>query len=539
MKPQYPLLLLSLCALPALAADEFGSDWDDPRTADAAIERPDTPSCTLEIVNHGFANFEPYRNQYIPPQDCPGPWTKVVLDLHGDVAGVQYDRLGHLEIGGVTVLTTSTPEPSREGIQWHVEKDISAYAPLLSEPQPVIMYLGNLVNDTYTGVLNIRTTLTFYQADKEHKALETADRILRPTGLHRDGADLVGSISLPRNTRRLEAEVYATGSGGGCEEFWYFTAPAEAGYSCGADDGPYREVQVWLDGRLAGMALPYPHIYTGGWANPFLWYVLPAPRAFNIKPLRYDLTPFAGLLNDGQAHELRLRVLGVSEGQSGWALRPSLFLWQDHELEAVQGGLLAYQAGELVNDSQFQPQDDGTFLLATRGSHALDVTGYLDTSKGRVTTRVERRLSHHNDHGWDQGEWHDGIDAWWRDEARVTTSWRDHFPVVRERSSHFGVDGLLSVEPVDGHYRITTDMRLFDHGDNSDSKGPRTIAWSRLRAGFEGSASWSWGVPRAERNATGWSVHEVSEQGSKKRCYRRRIATENGFITGDDSGCSK
>ncbi|GAA3292047.1 hypothetical protein GCM10020295_10330 [Streptomyces cinereospinus] len=73
--------------------------------------------------------------------------------------------------------------------------------------------------------------------------------------------------------------MYATGSGGGCEEYWYLTVPGSAPYSCRADDGPYREVQITVDGRLAGIAAPFPTVWTGGWSNPFLWYVVPGPPA--------------------------------------------------------------------------------------------------------------------------------------------------------------------------------------------------------------------------------------------------------------------
>jgi hypothetical protein len=50
--------------------------------------------------------------------------------------------------------------------------------------------------------------------------------------------------------------VYATGSGGGCQEYWYLTVPDAAPYSCKAADGPYREVQIKVDGQLAGIAAP-------------------------------------------------------------------------------------------------------------------------------------------------------------------------------------------------------------------------------------------------------------------------------------------
>jgi hypothetical protein len=140
--------------------------------------------------------------------------------------------------------------------------------PLLRTPQPVVMELGNVVDDTYTGILDITVTLNFYT-----------------TG---------ATLPLP-NTTRLLGEMYVTGFGGGCEEFWDTSAPAETGYSC-PDGSPYREVDVSIDGKPAGVALPYPYIHTGGWSNP---YSSRAPRAFDIKPLSYDLTPFAGLLTDG------------------------------------------------------------------------------------------------------------------------------------------------------------------------------------------------------------------------------------------------
>src|SRR5258708_28826923 len=126
---------------------EFGASWDNPRTATPPIERPATKSCSVEIVNHGFDNFGPYKGTIEPPADCPGPWAKIVLDLDGSVKGRQYDRLARIEIGGVVVLRSSTPEPSREGIAWHVEKDLSRYAPLFAHKQDVAMELGNVVSE--------------------------------------------------------------------------------------------------------------------------------------------------------------------------------------------------------------------------------------------------------------------------------------------------------------------------------------------------------------------------------------------------------
>ena len=159
-------LLLALAG-PAVARAasvpaQFGADWDDPRTAAPPVATPGTPSCSTTIVEHAFDNYDVYQNAYRPV--CRGPWAKVVLRLDGTVAGRQYDRLGWLTLGGVEIFKTSTPEPSPEGIAWSVEKDVTGYSALLAEPQTVNMYLGNTVDDTYTGVLNVKVSLTFYPA---------------------------------------------------------------------------------------------------------------------------------------------------------------------------------------------------------------------------------------------------------------------------------------------------------------------------------------------------------------------------------------
>ncbi|RSS84605.1 peptide-N4-asparagine amidase A, partial [Streptomyces sp. WAC05292] len=168
-------------AAAAPAADvppEFGTDWHDPLTADPPVLRPPTRSCELTVAEAQFRDFTPYRGRYTPPADCgTGPWAKVVLRLEGRVKGRQFDRLGHLSLGGVEILRTSTPEPSPDGITWTVEKDVTRYRDTLSRPQPVEMLIGNVVNETYTGVIDAKATLVFHTAERHHPAPDTPDRV--------------------------------------------------------------------------------------------------------------------------------------------------------------------------------------------------------------------------------------------------------------------------------------------------------------------------------------------------------------------------
>jgi hypothetical protein len=513
---------------------EFGTDWDDPRTAAPSVERPPTPSCTVQIVNEQFDDFTPYTGTFTPPAGCPGPWNKVVLRMEGKVQGVQYDRLGHLEVGGVTLFKTSTPEPSRDGISWAVEKDVTPYAPLLSRTQPVWMLIGNVVNDTYTGVLDVQVYLTFYQAQGRYKTAETANDVLPLSNPRREGSAIIGEVTVPRNTERLIAEVYATGSGGGCEEFWYITAPTVVPYSCPADDGPYREVQIEVDGKVAGIAMPFPHVYTGGWSNPFLWYVLPAPRAFDVRPIRYDLTPFAGLLTDGQPHQLRVSVLGVPEGRPGWDLPTNVLVWRDAGSTRVRGGLLSHQVGPVANTSTHAVVD-GWNQVDTEGRHRLHVSGYVRTSKGYVVTSVEQSVSNSSMHRW-MGEMEnpDELVATWNDSSTVITYGPELLPTVSRSDKRFVLDGLISVTPEN---RLTTTISLSDMEDARTLRGLLTLSHRKLSDVYTGEAAYNLGVPRPQRNAVGTSTHRYRLTGDRGLCYDRSISTRNGFVTEDVQHC--
>lgn len=539
------LALLAGCAsLPALAttparaaAAEFGADWDDPRTAEPAVERPGGRHCTVEIVRHGFADFDPYHRQFTPPADCPGPWHKVVLDLDGSVKGRQYDRMGQISIGGVTVLRTSTPEPSREGIRWHVEKDVSAYAPLFTRSQPVLMELGNLVNETYTGVFDIRATLTFYPADAVHPAAPSADHVQPLEGAHRVGADLVGGFVLPADATRLVAEVYANGSGGGCEEFWYLTAPQE-GYSCRSEHGPYREVQVLVDGKVAGLAMPYPHIYTGGWSNPFLWYAIPAPHTFDLHPQRFELTPFIGLLNDGKPHELRVRVVGLAHDAAGWTLLPNLQIWRDANGQATRGALTEHVLGELALANPIDTAPRGQATLSASGARQLRVAGWIETSQGRRELSIDYAVSMQSRHRWSQDESDDRLRADWSDHQRIEIRDAGQAPVRHEQALRFRLDGGIRTVPESGHPRLTTDLVIEAGEEQRRQHGDQPAQWMRIDNRFAGEAAYTQDVPREQRRATGHSRQQFHLQDSDGRCQARTIATVNGYFSEDSTECA-
>ncbi|MET9433176.1 peptide-N4-asparagine amidase [Streptomyces sp. NPDC006551] len=497
---------------------EFSSDWHDPVTATPPVAKPATPSCEVTLAAARFRDFTPYKGSYAPPEECGTRWSKVVLRLDGEVKGRQYDRLGHVAVGGVEIFRTSTPQPSPDGIRWSVEKDVTRYRDTLSRPQPVEMLIGNVVNETYTGVLDVRVTLTFYTARGPVKpAADTPDRVIP---LHST------SLTTPRNTERILAEVYATGSGGGCEEYWYLTVPDTAPYSCKATDGPYREVRVSVDGRLAGIAAPFPTVWTGGWSNPFLWYVTPGPRAFDVQPIVYDLTPFAGLLNDGRAHRIEVSVLGVPAGQTGWSTPTNVLLWQDEGSAVVTGSVDRHEESAPRNSSAYTPGSE--HRLETDGGHRLTVAGHLDTSHGRVDTTVTRTVAHTSVHRWGENENPDALTARWTDDETVTagrTTTRTH--------RTYTMDGETTIGAGD---RLRTVLALGDRADTVVLRGGKRVFFSRLDDSYAGDATYTTGVPRDQRHAVGTTTERYRLYGSDG-CYDRTLRTVQGTLTEDRHRC--
>ncbi|MCX4673081.1 peptide-N4-asparagine amidase A [Streptomyces sp. NBC_01381] len=501
---------------------EFGNDWHDPVTAAPPIEKPHTKSCEVTVAEAQFKDFTPYKGDYAPPEKCgKGNWGKVVLRLDGKVKGRQYDRLGYLRIGGVEVFRTSTPEPSVDGITWSVEKDVTRYRETLSRDQQVEMLIGNVVNETYTGIIDVKATLTFYEPEKHTTKQAPPDRVL-PLG---DAT----TVTTPRNSERIVAEVYATGSGGGCEEYWYLTVPDAAPYSCKADDGPYREVQVTVDGQLAGIATPFPTVWTGGWSNPFLWYVIPGPRAFDIKPIEYDLTPFAGLLNDGRPHQVEVSVAGRPEATTGWHTPTNILVWQDEKSERVTGKLTGHRAGELANKATYTPgSPEQEHRLDTRGSHRLSVSGYVDTSHGRVETTVTRALGNTSVHRWTEGESTDALESTWTDRETVTVNGR---AVHTDRT--YTMDGTTTLGAGD---RLRTEIALGDRTETVTAHDGRRTGRSVADDRYEGDATYTANVPREDRHAVGTSRERYRVYGDGP-CHDRTLATVQGTLTEDRLRC--
>jgi hypothetical protein len=536
----------SVLGTAVVASADFGSDYHDPLTAEKPLSRPDTRSCAVEVMHEkefkqGFGNppDTPFVGSLTVPKDCAGPWSMVVLDVRGRVKGRQFDRLFNVYVGGYQVFESSTPEPSADGIEWAVEHDVTRYAPIFTGTQPFVFDLANVTDETFTGIYVLSASFTFYTTSDRFPAARTADTILTVSNGRTDaapgfflekqtrsaGRDLV----FPRNLTALTAEIYTKNSGP-CEEFAYASVPDEFknnhpdGGLCGK--GPFRELRLSIDGRLAGTVWPYPVIFTGGW-DPLLWRPIPAIFAFDLPAYQLDLTPYVGLLVDGRPHRIDIGINTFETNPNdGWLVQANLFGTVDHLSKQTRGALLVDQvAPEATVSSTVDDNGNGNghfHVTATRHDRAL---GFVQSSRGVVLTEVRADLSFDSAQDY-LDSFNDDVLANTADLRRTTSTLGGGRPT--QVTVH-------EVEPITAHLTFAdlgsgsndqvTTMNLGYHRESPGALLDHTIAAQSHRHNGDTTIR------------TGSSTEDFGLT-DHTGCFHHNLQTVDGWITADTTGCT-
>jgi hypothetical protein len=322
----------SASGLKAAQADAGSPEFSttaNPVSLDAPARVPHTrPTIVTVADNAQFGNAPaPYADTVSLPK---GNWATVVVNITGTETGRQYDRLAEVYDGATQIFLGVTPEPTPAGITWHVQKDITGYLPILSGQRTFSTYVDNYTNSVDTGIPALTVRLYFYPAGDGYRPAHVAgtgdpslagDAVnqagpatpatnagvpndivtLVPSGDSSDfntinaGSSLSATVALPDDIRAASLDLYAVGQGN--DEFWWGLTPA------------FREIEVAIDGRPAGVVWPDAFVYTGG-VNPLIWRPLTGVDTLDIPSYRLDLTPFAGLLSSGGTHTITLTVAG-------------------------------------------------------------------------------------------------------------------------------------------------------------------------------------------------------------------------------------
>jgi len=380
----------------------------NPTTADPPVSVPAEAPCTVQLFsNFQFTNFTYPTFAYTPPANCPGPWAKVVLTANFNVtAGVQFDRTGSIWIDGTNIYfgTTAEPAPSYSPT-WQIQKDVTDLTPVFETPSTGEVVLGNIVNSTYTGVISASATLDFYPANERYHAAEVPGAVYPLSGgplgdnqyITTPSQPLTATYTFPKNVRNAYLDVYLQSQIG--DEFWYTCWPdnlASELNNCGST--AFREGDVAIDGQAAGVVPIYPWIYTGG-IDPFLWQPIPGVETLNFKPYRVDLTPFAGILSNGAPHTINVTVFNNG---NYFAANAALLVYLDHGSKQVTGGIISDTTPLEPSPTVFQnvvinSKGVGTGPVDVSATHMVNIDGYVNTSSGRIETRINQQIRFTND----------------------------------------------------------------------------------------------------------------------------------------------
>jgi len=431
---RFLLVLLTILAVlsssPVLAQStnrQIGTQYTV--TADPVVPRPYEKPCVVKLfTGYQFAFFSESVQtfNFTPPSDCSGPWEKVVLEADfSENAGVQFDRTASMYIGNTDVYFGTTPEPLQSATNtWHVDRDLTDYRALLASPQQGTIVLANCTTDCpppyntfLNGIFTVNADLEFYPANHDgddwyhHHGRDVADAVLPLTQSNGSGGynlpatlgsasqQLATTFTLPENIERLYLDVVSQSQSG--DEFWYTCVPNDVASeleSCG--NTGFRETEISVDGKPAGVAPVSPWIYTGG-IDPFLWFPNPGIQTLDFIPYRVDLTPFAGTLNDGNPHTV---AMSVFNDNGYFSVTGSLLLFLDHGSTQVAGALTKDTLTSAPSPVITENLNTGSTITGTvkvTSNRAYTLSGYVDTSHGRVSTTVSQNIHFANDQSFD------------------------------------------------------------------------------------------------------------------------------------------
>ena len=527
-------------------------------SADPPVPRPRTIPCSVQLFqNLAFADFNLKPFSYTPPPGCPGPWAKVVFNADFTVtAGRQFDRTAKFFLGGVNIYFGTTAEPRASlSPSWHVETDVTDLSATFRSAQSGFANIGNFVGVSagvnYTGIIFASARLEFYPMSftSGDRATRAPDVVIGLQGdgdgttLNTTGSQLSKTLTLPTNVESAYLDVIAQSQSN--DEFWYLCVPDDlAGplQSCGGTG--FRETEVRIDGQPAGVAPVYPWIYTGG-IDPFLWEPIPGVQTLNFKPYRIDLTPFAGLLSDGQQHTVALSVYNAN---SSFVATATLLVYTDPGAEKVVGSvvrndLAAEPSPKVIENVRVGSNGDADGSVTVASERQYEITGYVKTSHGIIETTVRQALSFENSQNFTINAATYIQDLSQSTTVKTKTITRSIFSVTekdRELSYpltiHFGQttnsDGSLSVRTVAKQKYLAEEVRRFDGF---------TVSMDETSNDVSSEDTLSFNNAGARTGNTGASSQDYLAKDSLGRCYSRILTSANNVLTGykDGARCSR
>ncbi|HEX4546199.1 MAG TPA: peptide-N4-asparagine amidase [Candidatus Acidoferrum sp.] len=557
------IFFFALAAVLVFASAAFAQNTGSPETqltlgspntatADPNVPRPNTKPCIVPLFsNFEFADFSLKAYQYTPPADCPGPWAKIVFTADFNItAGRQFDRSAAVYLGHVNIYFGTTPEPSAGVARfWHVERDLTDYSALFNNPQSGQIELGNLVNSTYTGIIFGSGAVELYPVhDHGDRAPLTPDAVYPfpdadggAAVLKTTTSQLSRAITFPPNVERAYFDVITESQSH--DEFWYTCVPSDVTnelMNCGNTD--FREAEISIDGQAAGLAPVYPWIYTGG-IDPFLWRPIPGVQALNFVPYRVDLSPFAGVLSNGQAHTIAVSIFNANQYFRATGV---LLTFLDHGSQQITGAVTENSLSPAPTPvvTEHLTTDASGVISGTVGvtsSRSFEISGFVNTAHGRVETEVKQIVDFSNQQQFTVSPvvYVQNITESTELHSKTTTRLdgfqfvrKDHFafPLIVDFSENFASDGSFNQ-----HTSIQQEFSRRTEGFD-----PRfSNSFSNVQNKVQTTDNLLFNASGGLTGHTGQASSEDYHSFDHGRDYRCSIASATGILTSAKGDCVK
>ena len=314
-------------------------------------------------------------------------------------------------------------------------------------------------------------------------------------------------------------------------------------FSCGGT--AFREAEVTIDGQPAGLAPVYPWIFTGG-IDPLLWRPIPSVQTLNFLPYRVDLTPFAGVLSNGQPHQVGLSVFNSNHY---FQVTGSLLLYLDHGASQVTGAVTQNTLGSGPHPTvqeNLTTAADGTITgtVNTEAQRDFAISGFVNTSHGRVDTTIRQHVEFSNDQQF--------VNSATQFIQNITQTTQLHAETDTKQP------GSVSHSETQLSYPLSLDINFVVNPDGSFAQtttSDQVFASQEARGGNAGNdpngasrvfntvSSADTLLFNASGALTGFQDRKSSQTYSSQSpggvCYNRTITAENGVLIAvtDQNGC--
>jgi len=208
----------------------------------------------------------------------------------------------------------------------------------------------------------------------------------------------MNTFSVPKNARKAVVSISACGQA--TEEFWSSNVLTSDSNTFGNETTLYghsafREIELLIDGYVAGVAWPFPAIFPGG-VVPGFWRPIVRIDAFDLREDEIVITPFIPMLSDGREHSFEIRVTGLDSIQNGepkqtsvigsnWVVTGKVFFWLDDDVTVTTSTLPKLSTPQ-PSISLKSSRQQGTHGTVSFLNYSLDVSRNLSIESTIVTS---------------------------------------------------------------------------------------------------------------------------------------------------------